>query len=204
MDKKEVLLEIKKIFKILNKKHRNCTLTSNEVHDLYIEYLKLSTMLDTNNPLYKNDIHDYKRGNCYCYALGLKFPYKFYYHYNSLSEDPFVHNIGFISKSNDAFCKDEIMDNFYKDLEALNIKVKNSCINAKVKNGYKVAVYFDNYYKFYNNFHIARENKDGNWSEKVGYTNEVLKFDNPDDSIYVKESGYKLHKILELTKPIIK
>ena len=204
MNEKEVLLKIKELFKLFNKKNKDKTLTSDEIYNLYIEYLKLTTMISTNTPVYENDLHDYKRGNCYCYALGLKFPYRFYHSYNTLSMDPFVHNVGFISKANDAFKKEEIMENFYKDLKVLNISITSSSIKEKSKNGYKVAIYFDNFYKFYQNFHIARENIDGSWSEKLGYTSEILKFNSPCDSIYVKENGYELYKVLELTKPIIK
>lgn len=204
MDKKEILAQIDNLHKILNSKYLSKEITSEEIKKLYIEYLKLSMLLSTNKPNYKDDLHDYKRGNCYCYALGIKFPYDFYSKYNELSEIPFVHSVGFISENDDAFTKKEIMSSLYNDLNVLNIKYKNTNINAKNKNGYKIAIYFDNIYKFFNNFHVARENVDGSWSEKLGYTSEILKFSSPTDSYYVKNLNYKLHKVLEITKPVIK
>ena len=80
----------------------------------------------------------------------------------------------------------------------LGIKWYKSGINKPNSHGgYKIAVYFSD-----DDFHFLRQNRDFSWSEKQGYTNRVLKVDDPLclSKIY---KNYKHVKTLEIVKPVI-
>ena len=192
MKKVDLQLKILKIYKnlILNRQ-----INRDDIINLYIEYLKLCMILGTNNPSFEDDIGKYDLNtNCYCYALGITFPKIFYKKYMKYSIEPFCHNLGFASRHLFAATENEKLENFYRDLDVLNIKYYESGLNQdNFYGGYKIALYLSRY-----DFHFLRQNVDGSWSEKRGYAGNVIKR----DMIEPKYGSYKLKRVLEIVKPI--
>lgn len=174
--------------------------TSLEVRNLYIEYLKLSTIFSANQPLYEKDLNDYKLCNCYCYALGLRYPEIFCKLCDYLDIDYIGHNLGFISQKSHLNKSQICLENLYSDLDVLKIKAYDSSITSENKHdGYKIALYVDSG----KDFHLIRQNADGKWSEKRGYGGEVLIIENT-ENLYHKRGSYEFVKALEIVKPTIR
>ena len=189
----KIKLKIINIYKqlILHKE-----MSTTEIKNLYIEYLKLCVCLGTNNPVFLEDFNKYEGVNCYCYALGLYLPKLFIDRYLYASPDYISHSIGFISKSKYMKTDDEIITNLYKDLNVLNIKFYETDIHSENKHGgYKIALYNAPY-----DFHFIRQNSNGLWSEKQGYSRRFVEMEEPRPI----GKSYKLIKTLEIVKPTIK
>lgn len=172
------------------------SLTVEEIRKLYIRYLYLSTKISTNNPKFKDFDMDYAGGNCYCYALGFLTPEEFNVPYHKITSKHMSHNIGFISGNiTDIDSKEEIVEIFLLDLDYLGIKHFETDVNGKNRHGgYKVSLY-----NCYDDFHFSRQNKDGSWSQKIGYTSTILKCSDPLDNLY-----YRYITTFEIVKPVIK
>ena len=100
--------------------------------------------------------------------------------------------------------KEEIIKNIYDGFKVLGIEAYDSSIDQEIKhNGYKIALYIANY-----DFHMARENIDGSWSEKLGYSDDIIKIKSPYDTrvgCYNNTTkDYKLDRVIEIVKPTIK
>lgn len=191
----EIRLKIMNIYKYLYL-HRK--LSSAEILKLYIEYLKLSVCLGTNSPVFEENLKKYNHTNCYCYALGIDYPRLFFERYLYAEIDSFYHELGFISRCSKPYVISKKIENLYKDLETLNIRFYETDIDSQTKHdGYKIA--------FYNcdnscDFHFFRQNIDGSWSEKQGYSSRFFKVSKLEPVV----GNYKLVKTLEIVKPIIK
>ena len=171
-------------------------MSTTEIKKLYIEYLKLCVCLGTNNPIFIEDFDKYEGVNCYCYALGLSLPKLFIDRYLYASPDYISHSIGFISQSKYTKSADERISNLYKDLTALNIKFYETDIHSENKHGgYKIALYNSPY-----DFHFIRQNSNGMWSEKQGYSRRFIEMKEP----RAVGKSYELIKTLEIVKPTIK
>lgn len=191
-------LEIKlKIISIYRKLIFERNINIDKIIELYIEYLKLSVRLGTNNPTFHENSNKYRYTNCYCYALGLTYPKLFHDMYYDIEIEDFIHNLGFISQKPFPWWDiDKELDNLYSDLEVLNIKFYETNIYSENKHGgYKIALY-----KAPSDIHFLRQNADGTWSEKQGYTPRIVQMDEPRPI----EKHYQLVKTLEIVKPVIK
>lgn len=173
------------------------SLTIDEIKKLYIRYLYLSTKVSTNNPKYKDFDMDYAGGNCYCYALGFLTPEEFNIPYHRIISKHMSHNIGFISGNvTDIASKEEIVDNFLLDLDYLGIKHFETGVNDKNRHGgYKIS-----FFKSPHDFHFIRQNIDGVWSHKLGYTPTIEKIEMPQERVLGR---YNYVKTLEIVKPVI-
>lgn len=177
---------------------------SEEVHKLYIEYLKLYVMLTSSKPSFEEDLYKYDHCNCYCYALGLKCPDAFSTLFYEINGSMFVQKDGFLALKDKTDDKREILNNIYDDLEVLNYQIYETDKSSPLKHdGYKIAIYFNNPLSDYGDFHVSRENIDGSWSEKIGYLDDIRKFSDPDKTYY-ERFGYEVNNYLEIVKPTIK
>jgi len=175
-------------------------LSSVEILNLYIEYLKLSVCLGTNNPVFYESLKKYNHTNCYCYALGIDFPKLFYDRYLYVEIENFCHNLGFISCRSKGYVLDKKLENLYRDLETLNIIFYETDIDSQNQHGgYKIAFYNEDSY-YTGDFHFFRQNCDGLWSEKKGYSSGIVLHDKLEPVV----GNYKLVKTLEIVKPVIK
>jgi len=192
----KIRLQILNIYKYLILNYRN--LDANQINDLYIEYLKLSVQLGTNSPLYSKDFDKYLYCNCYCYALGLTLPSIIKLLYKHSTKDDMGHTIGFISKKDYKFDINTILENLYMDLDTLKISVYDSDITKSPEHGgYKISLYLENNGE---DFHFIRQNINGLWSDKLGYTNIIRDLDTPKPPNF----NYEYVKTFEIVKPIIK
>jgi len=192
----KILFQILNIYKYLILNYNK--LDENQITDLYIEYLKLFVQIGTNNPEYSKDFDKYFLCNCYCYALGFKYPTLFHHIYKHITDEDFGHNIGFISKKD--YIKDinMILETLYSDLDILKISVYDSSINTHPKHGgYKISLFLENSGE---DFHFIRQNYDGSWSDKIGYTSTIRQLDYPEP----EDLNYKHVKTIEIVKPVIK
>lgn len=190
--------ELLRIYESILKIHENLKNSQRDIQSSYLEYVKLAIKLGTNHPIFNGDYNNIV-GNCYTYALDLYGAYEFF-------SSPDI-NVGFANGYNTEF-KDinELLERFYFDCEILGISVFNSSIEREnTHGGYKIAIYFGKRIKYGDvDFHFLRENSDGTWSERIGYDGVVRLYDGlPKESIE-REFSYKLIKVVEIVKPIIR
>ena len=206
MKKTEVYVEMLKIYKELIIKYYVTGLSAKETHQLYVDYLKEYIKTTSNHPVFENNPKKYFNCNCYCYALELVLPKRFSDIYVDLQKENFAHNDGFVSFSKFTTNKEKSLKNIYADLTTLDIHYYDSTPNTpNLHGGYKIAIYYDSPSKKDGAFHVARENTDGTWSEKVGYTNIIRKFNHLEDSYYCRKTypkKYEVYKVLEIVKPV--
>jgi len=128
-----------------------------------------------------------KRFNCYAYAM-------------RICMDLSGYNIwpGFISmgQENDLEdTKESVLEHFMEDCKCLGLKVSSTTISAKIqKNEYKIAVYVDEG----EDFHFARQDSNGKWSEKNGWGKVIEILDEKD--VPKDENGYKFIGIFKVSK----
>lgn len=189
----QVRLKILKLYKKLFIEK----LKASDIENIYIEYLKLSILLGAKVPCFKENLWKYRHVNCYGYALGIDLPEYIYKKYLNVESDGIRHNLGFASGKKFPVTVQGKLDNLLSDLQTLNIKwfeTDMECPNEH--GGYKIAIYCDDW----RDFHLIRQNKDGSWSEKLGYTSQIIQT----DKLRPLGEDYKLIKILEIVKPTIK
>jgi len=195
--------------KILDIKRRLLMLLNSDeysyqrLYALYREYLQLVVQIQNCIPSYKKWSYE---NNCYFYSLDLPTPNIFYHAASKLDDALFSTNVGNISGRDylidDNFCTDTILEAMYADLDILNIRYFPSAINLPPKhNGYKIAIFVD---EDGVDYHFARQNGNGKWSQKNGYCYEFYYGDNPMDLLNDEYSHYEYIKTLEIVKPTIK
>lgn len=138
-------------------------------------------------PHYNLDEWTGKSFNCYAYAM-------------RICMDLFAYDInpGFISrgKSNDYRCTEEYTLKYFKeDCKALGLQLLPTDLEEEInENEYKIAVYV----KPGMDFHFARQDSNGEWSEKNGWRKpiEVLKT----DDVTKNENGYEFIGMFKVSK----
>ena len=189
----EIRLKILKLYKKLFTEK----LKARDIENIYIEYLKLSVLLGTNEPCFRENLGKYKHVNCYGYALGIDLPEYIYKKYLNVESDGIRHNLGFASQKKFPVTAQQKLDNLFSDFEVLNINWFETDIERQNNHGgYKIAFYVNDGY----DFHLIRQNKDGSWSEKLGYSFKIIQTEKPRPL----GENYKLIKTLEIVKPTIK
>ena len=190
-------IEILKIYNDLVIKFISKKLAPLHIRKLYIEYLKLYLASNSIIPSSQYNKKKFTNSNCYGFALDIPTPNIFRNFYEKIEIDDFVMNPGFASFELFAFKKIDTLKNILADFDSLNIKYFESSLQIPIlHNGYKIAILFNgDSYKT----HFIRQNSDGTWSEKVGYSNMIRNFTNIDESYYIK-LGYTLEKVYEIVK----
>lgn len=171
---------------------------SAEVYELYREYLKLSVKLGTNRPVFEEDKEKYKNCNCYGYALGVGAPDMFAKTFEYKEIDDFCQNIGFMT--DEVHYSNDLNDNLYwlqKDLEVLGIDSYESTMLGDIHHGgYKIL-----FFKSPHDFHFVRQNIDGSFSHKLGFSSRIERVEMPQERVLGR---YNYIKTLEIVKPVIK
>lgn len=173
-----------------------------DILNLYKEYLQLVVKFQEPIPLLEND-YKLKNISCYLYALGLSIPSIFKNVYETLIPWQFGADPGEISGYDfflNGWTEAEFLDRLYADLDTLKIKAYPSTINAEVKhNGYKIACFLGKYNK---DFHFARQNINGLWSQKIGFNDRLYLSDNPMSFLdKISHYNFELVKTIEIVKP---
>lgn len=107
----------------------------------------------------------YEDSNCYSYALGSGYK-------EDRHSDEYIYNLGCMSGYDPPKDNKEAEEAFMSDMQVLGIKVKKSNLWEEIQEGeWKVALffgyYFDDYFEIaFRDFHFARQNINGNWSNK--------------------------------------
>lgn len=173
------------------------SISEEEVIELYRRYLYLESRISTNSPSFKGDKEKYRCGNCYYYALGFTTPDVFSDVYGRFKKKMMTHNIGFISGNTiDVSDPDDLMYGFEIDMGYLRIKCFDSEVDKPNQhNGYKVSLY-----RGFKDFHFTRQNSDGSWSHKLGYTSTIEKVEMLQERVLGR---YDYVKTLEIAKPVI-
>ena len=185
-----------------NNKEKNI---NRDVLNLYKKYLQLLIKYQEAIPCLEND-YKLKNVSCYLYALGLSIPSIFKNVYESLLPWQFGADPGEISGYNafvEGWTKEELMERLYADLDTLKIKVYPSTITSSINHdGYKIACFLD---KDGKDFHFARQNSNGIWSQKMGFNKKIYIDNDPTAFLHLsKDYKYELIKTLELVKPGIR
>lgn len=148
-------------------------------------------------PHYNPDEWEGKEYNCYLYALRACFNYKFY--------ESFLITPGFISQNGayirgihsfkNKYTKKYIIQEFKKDIKSLGLRAYPTTINAKISSKeYKIAIYCKDYW----DFHFARQDSDGLWSEKNGWKGKLQRIDAKDISKTI--DGFKFIGVFRISK----
>lgn len=186
----------------------NKVFTSNYMSELdllkvYREFLRDYIRLSKENPSFESDSKWklYTEGNCYCYALMLPTPKEFYDAYMNACVDvdlplSFHHDVGFISEKKCSLKPSKLLDNLKSDLDSLGIYYYETDIDS-INNhgGYKISLY----YNYGEDFHFIREDSDGKWSHKMGYSGSIERVE-PSERIF----KYNLVTTYEIVKPNIR
>lgn len=138
---------------------------------MYREFLREYTRLCKENPSFEQDYrwNLYSEGNCYCYALMLPTPEIFARTYMSKSKSEFEHYIGFLSGKEYSDDIGVCYDNLRNDLDFLGIDYYETDIDTHNSHGgYKIS-----FLKSIDDFHFIRQNTDGTWSHKRGYSSYI-------------------------------
>lgn len=131
--------------------------------------------------------------NCYAYAMRMLVDF-WEYNYNNMIRP------GIISgciKEPYQFEKENILQCFKKDCKALGLKVLPTNLEEQIsENEYKIAVYVWEG----RDYHFARQDSNGEWSEKNGCRKpiEVLKT----DDVTKNENGYQFIGMFKVSKKI--
>ena len=146
------------------------------LEDLRCDLMSLSYPLS-----FKDDYSFYSRHggyNCLAYSLGLKVKDNYVYlKKNGL----FLYTPGTISYFKNGFVQDadSLVRAFLDDCNVLNLSYEEVDISSPLEDdSNKVAIYIKPH-KFkglefgFEDFHFARQNKDGLWSHKTGYLGDV-------------------------------
>ena len=185
-----------------NNKEKNI---NRDILNLYKKYLQLLIKYQEAIPSLEND-YKLKNVSCYLYALGLNIPTLFKNAYEVLTTWQFGVDPGEISGYNafvEGWTKEELMERLYADLDTLKIKTYPSTITSPINHdGYKIACFLD---KDGKDFHFARQNSNGIWSQKMGFNKKIYIDNDPTAFLHLsKDYNYELIKTLELVKPGIK
>lgn len=189
------------IFKELKKAR-----SAEEVMFLYGEYVKQKIKLTTNYPYFQNNPEGFKYGNCYGYALDLDCPDIFWDKIRSMGEKGMCFDVGFISTTGSKLGIDnnneiKLIDNFYRDCEALNLKVYDRDIEELPTNGgYNIFMFKALDMRFSHDFHFVRLNYNEVLSHREGYNDVIRSI----PFIECVSSDYILIKAFEIVKPIIR
>ena len=197
----------------INSKKHNKKIIMQEIYTLYREYLKLIVQIKNRIPSYNNGFYEGDI-NCYFYALDLPLPISFSKTFEDITNIPFCTNLGIISNLESFSTKfihpktTDVLDYLKSDLDSLKIKCFDSAIYKEPKhNGYKIAIFFEENINFHD-YHFIRQNSDGSWSSKIGYSDCITRSDNPFNYLNQCHDGtkfyYDLIKTIEVVKPTLK
>lgn len=186
-----------------------------EVLKLYFEYLKLLVQIQPVIPK-REDRKNLINGNCYLYALDLPIPNIFKQKYEKFHDNIFGFNVGEIGNyqfdgqdQNYKYPNEKVLlDALGADLEFLKIKSYESDIKAHPSHGgFKVAIFLDAY-NYPNDYHFARQDRFGIWTQKDGWycekitsTRDIIR--NVGNFNIEEDTDYLYVKTLELVKPSI-
>ena len=158
-------------------------------YEEFINQVKKTIQEQPIPPMYNPDEWKDKNFNCYLYALRA-----------CMNFDYFGYKIapGFIFKeieSKPKFDKEYVLRYLKKDCEILGLNILPSKIDEPIgENEYKIAVYvFER-----RDYHFARQDSNGNWSEKDGWNKEIeiLK----QEEVAKNQDGYEFIGIFRLSK----
>lgn len=113
-------------------------------------------------PEYNPEEWEGKKFNCYIYAMRIC---KSFIKKRPYGVPGFIAGINELKDE-----KDDVLRNFKADCEELGLKVVESSIDEKICScEYKIAIYVAPG----TDFHFARQDKDGTWSEKKGWNGPI-------------------------------
>jgi len=144
-------------------------------------------------PHYNPDEWKEKEFNCYAYALRACMNFN-----DDVKETGVFPRPRFISRVQRfsyKVTKERVLTYFKEDCEALGLQAFPTELEEPIgTNEYKIAVYV----KKGSDYHFARQDSDGNWSEKNGWSNEIKILKKED--VTKNEDGYKFIGIFRVSK----
>lgn len=144
-------------------------------------------------PHYNPDEWENKEFNCYAYALRACMNFN-----DDVKETGVFPKPSFISLGEEncyRVTKERILTYFKEDCEALGLQVFPTELEEQIgANEYKIAIYVKEDY----DFHFARQDSNGKWSEKNGWYSdiEILK----QEDVTKDEDGYEFIGIFRVSK----
>ena len=139
-------------------------------------------------PRYKPDEWKGKRFNCYAYAMRI-----------CMNLSGFNVRPGFICEKKDYKITEKCtLKYFLEDCEALGLQANPTTLEEPLsQNEYKIAVYVREM-KYNSDFHFARQDDNGKWSEKNGWNKEITTLS--EEKLMKNENGYKLIGVFKVSK----
>lgn len=156
---------------------------------------RIEKILKTTNypPKYNPDKWRKKKFNCYMYALDICMNFSKYRPTCRIAP-------GFLSRGekndyNDT--REETIQYLIEDCKVLNLNIAETTMEEKIKeNEYKIAVYV----KKYCDYHFIRQDSNGNWSEKDGWSGDIRIVNNEDICKEIYDKRYSFIGIFKISK----
>ena len=157
--------------------------------DKFIKKVKRKVRRQKFPAIYNPKSWNGKYYNCYLYALRAR---------TNVKNMEWYVVPGFISNGrvNYLMTTENLVKHFMEDLSELGLKaVKTSARSRPRPNSYKIAIYVNEVKK---DFHFARQDSNGQWSEKMGWKNGIHLLDVNDVSKNIGE--YKFVGVFRVSK----
>ena len=102
-----------------------------------------------------------------------------------------------------AFQPEETVEaNFIKKMKDFGLRTRKAHFSSKLKvNEWKVALYFGYTSMLDKDYHFLRQEKDGQWSSKIGWLPEVEYLKKPPRTYFTHGIEYKLYGFYIITNP---
>lgn len=127
-----------------------------------IQEIKRQVIVNNYPPVFEERIFSFTTRNCYAYALDLNVndPKRRVFYPGCISSE---------KEELDIYNESDLLERLKKDLTFLGFSFRSNDKNLK-ENEYRIAIYaFPSIYDMPIGFHIARQDKDGYWSEKPNW-----------------------------------
>ena len=135
-----------------------------------VQQIKDKVLENNYPPVFKNDFLNFSKRNCYAYSLDLDV------------HDPkkivlFPGCISSKEENPDIYSWEKLLERLKRDLQFLGFTFRSND-DKLIENEYRIAIYaFPSFYDMPIGFHIARQDKDGYWSEKPNWNSKPRKLD---------------------------
>jgi len=162
-----------------------------QTYEEFVDQIKKTIQKQPIPPNYAPDEWEDKNFNCYLYALRACMNFDYY---------GFWIAPGFISRKLENDYKNTkkfTLEYFKEDCEALGLQVLPTKVENPIgANEYKIAVYV----KYGRDYHFARQDSNGKWSEKDGWNKEIeiLK----EEDVTKNQKGYNFIGVFRVSKKV--
>lgn len=139
----------------------------------------------------------YTHNNCYGYALGAEYSEDYYKIFPKNEDEEYIYNLGCISGSKPARNIEQAERNFISDMKVLGIFTRKSSLEEQIcDEEWKVVLFYNDEDSDSYDFHLARQDANGEWSHKKYCNGPVRRLgETPEDCTELSLVGYYILKV---------